>query len=111
MDAIVVGIDVSKTQLDVHIRPRAEHVVTPRTEDGIAALVERLRPLHPHAIGLEATGGFEALVVAGLAAAGMPVVVVNPAQVRAFARALGQRAKTDPIDASVIAHFVEATGP
>ena len=111
MDAIVVGIDVSKNQLDVHIRPLAEHFAMPRTKDGAAALVERLRPLRPKAIGLEATGGFEALVCAGLAAAGLPIVVVNPVQVRAFARALGQRAKTDPIDAGVIAHFVAATDP
>ena len=111
MDAIVVGIDVSKNQLDVHIRPSAERFATPRTEEGVAALVERLRSLGPKIIGLEATGGFEALAVAGLAAAGLSVVVVNPAQVRAFARALGQRAKTDPIDAGVIAHFVAATNP
>lgn len=112
MDAIVVGIDVSKLQLDVHIgSSTGEHVVFARTEDGVAALAERLRPLRPKTIGIEATGGFEALVVAGLAAASLPVVVVNPAQVRAFARALGQRAKTDPIDASVIARFVAATNP
>jgi len=62
-------------------------------------------------VGLEATGGYETVVVASLSAAGLPVVVVNPAQVRAFANALGKRAKTDPIDAAVIAHFVEATKP
>ena len=60
-------------------------------------------------VAIEATGGFETVVAAGLAAAGVPVIVVNPAQVRAFAQALGKRAKTDPIDAAVIAHFVEAT--
>ena len=60
---------------------------------------------------MEATGGFETVVAAALAAAGLPVVVVNPAQVRSFAQALGQRAKTDPIDAAVIAHFAEATSP
>ena len=60
-------------------------------------------------MAVEATGGFETVVAAGLAAAGLPVVVVNPAQVRAFAKALGKRAKTDPIDAAVIAHFAEAT--
>ena len=62
-------------------------------------------------VAIEATGGFEAVVAAGLAGAGLPVVVVNPAQVRAFAQALGKRAKTDPIDAAVIAHFAEATKP
>jgi len=111
MDAIVVGIDVSKNQLDVHIRGKDECFVVARDAEGLAALIERLRPLEPRAIGLEATGGFETFVAAGLASAGLPVVVVNPAQVRAFANALGKRAKTDPIDASVIAHFVEATAP
>ncbi len=111
MDAIVVGIDVSKNQLDVHVRGRGDSFAVPRDAEGLAALIERLRPLAPQAIGLEATGGFETFVAAGLASAEMPVVVVNPAQVRAFANALGKRAKTDPIDASVIAHFVEATAP
>ena len=111
MDATVVGIDVSKNQLDVHIRGQNESFVVPRDAEGLAALIERLRPLEPLAIGLEATGGFETFVAAGLASAGLPVVVVNPAQVRAFANALGKRAKTDPIDAAVIAHFVEATAP
>ncbi len=111
MDATVVGIDVSKNQLDVHIRGQNESFVVPRDVEGLAALIERLRPLEPLTIGLEATGGFETFVAAGLASAGLPVVVVNPAQVRAFANALGKRAKTDPIDAAVIAHFVEATAP
>jgi transposase len=74
-------------------------------------LVERLRALAPQLVALEATGGFEVIAAAALAAAGLPVVVVNPAQIRAFARALGQRAKTDPIDAGVIARFAEATRP
>jgi transposase len=71
----------------------------------------RLRELSPRIVALEATGGFETVAAAALASVGLPVVVVNPAQVRAFARALGQRAKTDPIDAAVIAHFAEATKP
>ena len=71
----------------------------------------RLKALAPQIVALEATGGFETVVTAALAAAGLPVVVVNPAQVRAFAKAIGQRAKTDPIDAGVIAHFAEATKP
>jgi transposase len=111
MDAIVVGIDVSKDQLDVHVRGREQRFAVPRDTAGIAALIERIRPLSPTAIGLEATSGFETIVTAALANAGFPVVVVNPAQVRAFANALGKRAKTDPIDAAVIAHFVEATRP
>jgi len=73
--------------------------------------VSRLRELSPHIIALEATGGFETVVAAALAGAGLPVVIVNPAQIRAFARAIGRHAKTDPIDADVIAHFAEATKP
>jgi transposase len=110
MDAIVVGIDISKNQLDIHVRGHGGFVV-PRDAEGLAALIDRVRPLAPHLVGMEATGGFETFVAAGLASAGLPVVVVNPAQVRAFANALGKRAKTDPIDAAVIAHFVAATQP
>jgi transposase len=108
---VIVGIDVSKQRLDVHVRPQAEAFSVRRDGEGIAALADRLAALAPAAVAVEATGGFEAVVAAGLAAAGLPVVVVNPAQVRAFANALGKRAKTDPIDAAVIAHFVEATKP
>lgn len=114
MDAIakvVVGIDVSKDRLDVHIRPTGEHFAVARDTEGIAALIERLRPLGCAAVALEATGGYEAIVAAAVAAAGLPALVVNPAQVRAFANALGKRAKTDPIDAAVIAHFADATAP
>jgi transposase len=112
MDAtVIVGIDVSKDRLDVHVRPGGEAFSVKRDSDGLAALIERLRPLDPATLAVEATGGFETVVAAGLAGAGLPVVVVNPAQVRAFANALGKRAKTDPIDAAVIAHFVEATKP
>jgi transposase len=111
MDATVVDMDASKSQLDVHVRCSGESFVVARDAEGLAALIERLRPLEPSAIGLEATGGFETFVAAGLASAGLPVVVVNRAQVRAFANALGKRAKTGAIDAAVIAHFVEATAP
>ncbi|MEJ8575064.1 IS110 family transposase, partial [Microbaculum marinum] len=110
MDAIVVGIDVSKTQLDVHVEG-GESFRLRRDSEAVAALAERLKLLAPHVIGIEATGGFETVVAAGLAGAGLPVVVVNPAQVRAFANALGKRAKTDPIDAAVVARFVAATRP
>jgi transposase len=106
-----VGIDVSKDRLDVHLRPAGDVFQINRDAAGIEALVARLKPLEVAIVALEATGGLETLVVAGLAAAGLPVVVVNPAQVRAFANALGKRAKTDPIDAAVIAHFAEATKP
>jgi transposase len=74
-------------------------------------LIERLRGLSPHLVALEATGGFETIVAAALAGAGLPVAVINPAQIRHFAQAVGKRAKTDPIDASVIAHFAEAVRP
>jgi transposase len=109
--ALFVGIDVSKDRLDVHVHGRDAWFDVPRDTEGIAALVERLRVLAPRIIGVEATGGFENVVVASLAVAGLPVVVVNPAQVRAFANALGKRAKTDAIDAAVIARFIAATLP
>jgi transposase len=111
MDTIVVGIDVSKDRLDVHVRPAGTVLSFGRDATGIEALVGALAGVAPWVIAVEATGGFETVVVASLAAAGLPVVVVNPAQVRAFATALGQRAKTDPIDAAVIAHFAAATKP
>jgi transposase len=111
MDPIVIGIDVSKDRLDVAIHPSGEHFAVSRDTPGLEALVCRLTPLAPAAIGVEATGGYETVVAAHLATAGLPVLVVNPAQVRHFAQALGQRAKTDPIDAGVIARFVEATRP
>ena len=112
MDALNIGIDVSKDRLDVAANASSLapfHV--PRDHAGLAELVERLRPLSVERVAVEATGGFEAIVAAALAGAGLPVVVVNPAQVRAFAQALGKRAKTDPIDAAVIARFAEATRP
>ncbi len=111
MDAVVVGIDVSKDRLDVAVRPTGETFAVARDAAGLDALVARLIPLAPAAVAVEATGGYEAVVAASLAAAGLAVAVVNPAQVRCFARALGKRAKTDPIDAGVIAHFLEATKP
>jgi transposase len=111
MDTIVVGIDVSKERLDVHVRPAGTVLSYSRDAAGIDALIGELGGLALQLIAVEATGGFEEVVVASLAAAGLPVVVVNPAQVRAFASAIGRRAKTDPIDAAVIAHFAEATKP
>ena len=111
MDAMVVGIDVSKDRLEVAVRPTGESFVFKRTGLGIEDLVAQLEALSPKMVAIEATGGFEAVVAAGLTGAGLPVVVVNPAQVRAFAQALGKRAKTDLIDAAVIAHFAEATKP
>lgn len=109
MSSITVGIDVSKDRLDVAVRPSRELFTVERNAGGIASLAARLLELSPRIVALEATGGFETVVAATLASAGLPVVVVNPAQIRAFAKAVGQRAKTDPIDAAVIAHFAEAT--
>ncbi|MEN0654401.1 MULTISPECIES: IS110 family transposase [Hyphobacterium] len=110
MKGCAVGIDVSKDRLDVHVEG-GEAFTCPRDTESIEALAQRLCALQPGAIGVEATGGFETVVAAGLAGQGLPVVVVNPAQIRAFANALGKRAKTDPIDAAVIARFVAATDP
>jgi len=110
MEKITVGIDVSKDRLDVAVRPSGENFAVPRTGAGLDDLVARLKVLKPNLIVLEATGGLESVVAAALAGAGLPVAVANPGQIRAFARAIGQRAKTDPIDAAVIAHFGEATG-
>jgi len=111
MENIIVGIDVSKDRLDVAVRPSGEVFVVERNPAGLEQLTQRLRGLSPQLVALEATGGFETIAAAALAAAELPVVVVNPAQIRAFAKAIGQRAKTDPIDAAVIAHFAEATKP
>ncbi|TAU62174.1 IS110 family transposase [Rhizobium ruizarguesonis] len=108
---IVVGIDVSKERLDVAILPQEEVFAVGNDHAGIDELAERLKGIGVDAIALEATGGFEMLAVAGLSAAGLTVLVVNPAQVRAYAHAIGRRAKTDPIDAAVIAAFVLATKP
>jgi transposase len=111
MNAKIVGIDVSKDRLDVHIRPDSEAFAVARNAEGIADLAARLKSLPVSLIALEATGGFETVVAASLTAQGLPVVVVNPAQVRSFASALGKRTKTDPVDAMVIAHFAEAMQP
>lgn len=107
----IVGIDVSKDWLDAHALPsgRAERFANDHA--GLDALIAWLKPLGTEIVALEATGGLEGLCVAALAAADMAVIVVNPAQVRSYAAALGKRAKTDQIDAAVIAAFVEATKP
>jgi transposase len=106
-----VGIDVSKDRLDVHIRPSGKSFSVPRDGEGIAALAERLGAAGPALVVLEATGGFEITVAAGLAGAGLPLAVVNPAQIRAFARAVGRLAKTDRLDAEIIARFAEQVRP
>lgn len=104
-----VGIDVSKDTLDVHVSPQGMSFQVARDQRGLAGLAARLKPLAPQLVAMEATGGFETVVAAAIAAEGLPVAVVNPAQVRHFAQALGKRAKTDPVDAAVIAGFAEAT--
>ena len=111
MDAIYVGIDVSKDRLDVHVRPNGEAFAVARDGKGLEELVTCLAARSPTLIAVEATGGFETIVAAALAGAQLPLVVVNPAQIRHFAQAVGQRAKTDPIDAAIIARFVEAVKP
>jgi transposase len=108
--AIVVGIDVSKDRLDVHVAPSGESFFVANDAAGVEKLAGRLAKLSPALVALEATGSFEILAAAQLAAAGMPVAVVNPAQVRSFADASGKRAKTDAIDAAVIARFAAACG-
>jgi transposase len=109
--AIYVGIDVSKAALDVALRPAQQAWCSPNEAAGIAELVDQLRALRPQLVVLEATGGLERLVVAALALAELPVAVVNPRQVRDFARATGHLAKTDALDAAVLAHFAEALHP
>ena len=111
MEQVYVGVDVSKDRLDVHVRPTAEAFAVARNGEGLEELNERLGRLAVALVAVEATGGFETVVAASLAGAGLRLAVVNPAQVRAFARALGKRAKSDPIDAEVIARFAEATKP
>ncbi len=107
---LFVGIDVSKAQLDIALRPDGRLVV-PNDETGIAHVVERLRAVPVTLIVLEATGGLELPLIGALVAAGLPVVVVNPRQVRDFAKATGKLAKTDPLDAQILAHFADVIRP
>jgi transposase len=102
---VAVGIDVSKAEFAVAVHPSGETWTTGTTPNAIEALVHRLATLHPTVIVVEATGGYEMALVAACAAAPLPVAVVNPRQVRAFAQALGRTAKTDAIDADVLALF------
>ena len=110
-EAVFIGIDVAKDRLDIAVLPSGEAFVTSRDAAGLDDLLARLRPLAPELVALEATGGFETIVAATLASAGVPVAVINPAQVRAFGTAIGQRAKSDPIDARLIARFAATTRP
>jgi len=105
MEPISVGIDVSKRELVIAVEPTGERWTSDTTVPAINAVVERLRSLRPRIIVVEATGGYERALVAALAAADVPVAVVNPRQTRAFAQAIGRTAKTDAIDATVLAAF------
>lgn len=106
-----VGIDVSKARVDVHVRPDGTAFGCATDPEGLGVLVARLQPLSPCLVVLEASGGYEGVVAAALAEAGLPVAIVNPRQVRKFAGAIGRLAKTDAIDAAVIAHFAQAVRP
>ena len=106
-----VGIDVSKAHLDVAVRPTGTSWALPYDETGIDGLIPQIVDLEPALVLLEATGGLEVPLVAALAAAALPVVVVNPRQVRDFAKATGTLAKTDTLDAGVLAHFADAVRP
>lgn len=106
-----VGIDVSKDRLDVHVRPSGQAFAVARNGEGLDQLASRLCVLGPALVVLEATGGFEVTAAAALAGAGLPLAVVNPRQIRAFARATGRLAKTDALDAQVIALFAERLRP
>lgn len=111
MEQAFVGIDIAKEHVDVHIRPSSETFVVTRDGEGLASLIERLAQIRPALVVLEATGGFEVTVAAALASAGLPLAVVNPRQIRDFARSTGKLAKTDALDAAAIAHFAEAIHP
>jgi len=111
MNEVFVGVDVSKDRLDIHVRPSGETFACERTPAGIEALVARIAPLGPELVVLEATGGLERVVVAALAGAQLPVIAVNPRQIRDFARAMGRLAKTDALDAEAIARFGETVKP
>jgi transposase len=110
-ESVFVGIDVSKATLDIVMRPSGSRESIPNQEAQIAELVKQLSTLPTALLVVEATGGLERRVVRALAAAELPVVVVNPRQVRDFAKATGRLAKTDKIDAEILAHFGEAVRP
>ena len=108
---IFIGIDVAKEVLDIAVRPTGEAWQVTNDDVGIAALVERLRALRPTLVVLEATARLHVAAVGALAAVGLPVQAVNPRQVRDFGKATGRLAKTDAIDAGILAHFADAVRP
>ena len=108
---VAVGIDVAKARLDVAVEPTGATWTVPRSRGGLRRLQGQLQALRPSRIVLEASGGYERAVVVALSAAGLPVVRVNPRQTRDFARAHGVLAKTDRIDAGVLARFAAEVRP
>ena len=106
-----VGIDVAKAQLDIALRPSGERWAVPNDASGVTTLVDRMQTLHSVLIVLQATGGLERALTSALATAGLPVVVVHPRQARDFARATGQFAKTDALDARALAHCADVIRP
>ena len=110
-ESTYVGIDVAKAQVDVAVRPTGQTWTITYDDAGVQELVSQLKTLEPALVLLEATGGLELPMVVALATAALPVVVVNPRQVRDFAKATGTLAKTDTLDAAVLAHFADAIRP
>lgn len=106
-----VGIDVSAKRLDVAVLPGATHFTVPHADQGIASLVSRLQELAPQSVVLEATGGYEIPLAYTMSAAGLPVVIMNPKVLRHFAKSTGKLAKTDKLDARVLAHYAQAIQP
>jgi transposase len=111
MEQMFVGIDVAKDRLDVHVHPSGETFTVTRDGTGVESLVARLLAGSPQLVVMEATGGFEQVVAAACVAANLPIAVVNPRQIRDFARATGKLAKTDALDAAAIARFAQAIRP
>ena len=110
-DPIYVGLDIAKAHIDVAVRPAGDPLRLPHDDTGLTVLVTKLRALAPTLVVLEATGGFETDVASALALAGVAVAIVNPRQVRDFAKAIGRLAKTDAVDAAVLALFAERVQP
>lgn len=107
-EEVFVGIDVAKDNLDVHLLPRAQQLRCPNCKSGLQRLSKRLLKYNPSLVAVEATGGYEQLLLETLFTAGLPVCLVNPRRIRDYARAIGKLAKTDSIDASVIAEYAKA---
>ena len=106
-----VGIDVAKAQVDIAVRPSGARWAVPHDPSGVTTLVDQLQALHPTLMVLAATGGLERTVTGALATAGLPVVVVHPRQARDCARAPGQLAKTEALDARALAHCADVMRP